>query len=92
MMPMSCLSVGAQQVVQIRYAYRHKHVFLSLGGRAAGSEVAKQMVDVYLSTRWEGETNERHASRVVLPPTPHFPSFMWRSSFRSAVATIAECS
>ena len=23
------------------------------------------MVDVYLSTRWEGETNERHANRVV---------------------------
>ena len=87
MMPMSCLSAGAQQVVQIRYG--HKHVFLSLGGHAAGSEVAKQMVDVYLSTRWEGETNERHASRVVLPPTPHFPSFMWRSSFCSAVATIA---
>ena len=23
------------------------------------------MVDVYLSTRWDGETNERHANRVV---------------------------
>jgi hypothetical protein len=68
MMPTSCLSAGAQQVAYI--ANFHKHVSSSLSGRAAGSEVAKQMVDVYLSTRWEGETNERHASRVVsiLPP------------------------
>jgi hypothetical protein len=36
-----------------------------LGYFSAGPEVAKQMVDVYLSTHWEGQTNERHANRVV---------------------------
>lgn len=37
---------------------------MSLGGRTTGPEVAKQMVDIYLSTCWEGESNERHANRV----------------------------
>ncbi len=82
-MPTSCLSAGAQQVAYIATQNCHKHVSSSLGGRAAGSEVAKQMIDVYLSTRWEGETNERHASRVVsiLPFTLH----IWRSCARSSV-------
>ena len=33
------------------------------------------MVDIYLSTCWEGESNERHANRVVSLRVILFPSF-----------------
>ena len=62
-------STGAQ------FNRAHAVIMCSHPFATAGPEVAKQMVDVYLSTRWEGETNERHANRVVsfyfvVPPSP----------------------
>lgn len=35
---------------------------MSLGGRTTGPEVAKEMVDAFLSTQFEGD---RHAGRIA---------------------------
>lgn len=37
---------------------------LSFGSRNTGEDVAKQMIETFLTTEWEGLANERHKKRV----------------------------
>ena len=60
------MSLGGRSTGSLHfYTINSKCADVFITDCTAGPEVAKQMVDVYLSTRWEGETNERHANRVV---------------------------
>lgn len=72
------ISIAANKVKGIRAALCHDYYtaemcrrhnnanVLCFGARNTGEDVVKQMVDVFLTTSWEGETNDRHKKRVEL--------------------------
>jgi ribose 5-phosphate isomerase B len=72
------ISIAANKVHGIRAALCHDYYsaqmcrkhndanVLCFGARNTGEDIAKQMVDIFLKTEWEGLSNERHKKRVEL--------------------------
>lgn len=72
------ISIAANKVKGIRAALCHDYYtsemsrrhndanVLCFGARNTGEDVVKQMIDVFLTTQWEGESNPRHKKRVEL--------------------------